>query len=224
MKGLQEETDSGNIYLVVKHGAICQESKTEVVGFQPVEVKNPRTGETITKYIKRYKTVEGMICKVEWYDTEEKYENRFIGWKIHIDAAGVPAVLDLPFDSRASNRFMKVAENLDFSQPVEFRAWHDQKTDSTAFYIGQNGQSVPQLYTQEHPGECPPPVQNPVTKKWNFDKQKEFLHARMIDSVIPAVEEQGNEMPRLEMARAAAASSSESHAPESDLSDDDIPF
>lgn len=222
MKGLQEQTDTGTIYLVVKHSCICQESKSPQEGFEPIEVKNPRTGETITKYIKRYKTVEALISKVEWYDTEEKYENRFIGWKIHMDAAGVPCVLDLPFDSRASNRFMKTAERLDFSEPVEFRAWHDAKSDSTAFYIGQNGKAIPQTYTQENPGDCPPPVQNPVSKKWNFDKQKEFLHARMIDAVIPAVEEVGNEMPVLERARAASVG--QSHVPETDLDDSDIPF
>jgi hypothetical protein len=223
MKGLVEETDAGTKYLVVKHYSICEESKSQKEGFASIEVNNPQTGESVTKFIKRYKTVEALVCKVAWYDTEEKYEKRYIGWKLYLDASGTPCILDLPFDSRASNRFMKVAENIDFSQPVEFRAWHGQKTDSTAIYIGQNGASVPQLYTKENPGDCPPPKQNPVTKKWNFDGQKEFLHTRMIDAVIPAVEEAGNEMPQLEKAHAASAGVSNVPV-QSEPDDDEIPF
>jgi hypothetical protein len=229
MKGLVEETDTRTIYLTVKHHSICQDSKTEKPGFKPIEVKNPRTGETITKYTKPYKGIEALICKVELYDREHD-STRYFGWKIHMNAEGVPCVLDLPFDSRASNRFMKTAENLDFSQPIEFRAWYDAKSDATAFYIGQNGKSVPQFYTRDEPGDCPPPIQNQVTKKWNFDAQKEFLHGRMIEVVIPAVEEAGNEMPYEDQAMTASASAERTPLPdvpfsnEPELSDDDIPF
>lgn len=221
MKGLVEQTETNTIYLTVKHHSIVQESKTEREGFKPVEVKNPRTDEIITKHIKQYKAIEGLICKIEWYDTEDRYEHTFMGWKIHMNANGVPCVLDLPFDSRASNRLMKVAENLDFSQPVEFRAWHDRKTDSTAFFIGQHGEGVRQKYTLESPGKCPAPTQNPVTKKWNFEKQKEYLHKIMTDVVIPEVEEVGNQMSYLEPGLALTGP----HAPiQDELEDDEIPF
>jgi hypothetical protein len=194
MKGLQEQTDNRTTFLVIKHSTICEESKTERPGFKPVEVTNPRTKETITKYIKPYNGVEALVCKIEWYsrDFEDK---TFRGWKLHLDAAGVPCVLDLPFDSRASNRFMKLAENIDYARPVEFRAWHDRKTDSTAFFVAQDGKSVAQIYTKENPGACPPPTQSSVTGKWNFERQSEFLYDRMTKVVIPAVERAGNAMP-----------------------------
>lgn len=223
MKGLQEKTDAGATFLVVKHHSICQESKTEQPGYTPVEVKNPRSGEIITKYIKQYNGVEALICKMEWYDRTHG-DDRYIGWKLHLNADGTPCILDLPFESRACNRFMKTAENIDYTKPVEFRAWFDKKSEATAFYIGQEGESVRQAYTKEEPGDCPPPVQHSVSKKWNFDAQKEFLHGRMIDVVIPMIEEAENIMPQLEYARAASASGSQDHAPEEDLSDDDIPF
>jgi hypothetical protein len=194
MKGLQEANQNRTTFLVIKHSTICEESKQERPGFKPVEVTNPRTKETITKYIKPYNGVEAMVCKIEWY-TREFEDKTFRGWKLHLDAAGVPCVLDLPFDSRAAGRFMKLAENIDYTQPVEFRAWHDAKTDSTAFFVAQGGKSVPQLYTKENPGKCPPPTRSTVTGKWNFEAQSEFLFNRMTEVVIPTVERAGNVMP-----------------------------
>lgn len=191
MKGLQETTTSDAVFLKVKHHSICQDSKTPREGFQSIEVNNPRTGETITKYYKPYKGVEALITRIEWYDTENTYDQRYIGWKIHLNAAGTRCVLDLPFDSRPATRFMKLAENIDYTRPVEFRAWYDQKTEKTAFAVFQDGQAVRQRYTMDNPGDCPPPVQD-FRGKWKYDDQMEFLHKRMMDVVIPAVEEAGN--------------------------------
>ncbi len=229
MKGLQEQTEVGTIYLNIKHHSICEESKTEREGFKPVTVKNPRTDETITKFIKQYKGLEALVCKIEWYDTGDKYETRFMGWKLHLDAAGVPCVLDLPFASRPAARFMRLAENLDFSLPIEFSAWYDTKSDSTAFNVKQEGRSVPQLYTRDHPGECPEPTKNKLGK-WNFDAVNEFLYERMMNFVIPAVEAVGNLMPEGQPQYATAAAGSSKNSNEfygvkgDEISDDDIPF
>jgi len=193
MKGLQEQSDTNAVFLTIKHHGIVQESKVAREDFKPVEVTNPRTGETFTKFIKRYKAVEALINKIEWRDTGQQYEQRYMGFKIYLDADGVPCVLDLPFESRQCTRFMKLAENIDYTKPVEFRAWHDKQTDSTAFFVGQgqNGDgktiSVPQKYTRDNPGDCPPPVQK-FNGKWNFDDQTEFLYERMMSVVIPRVD------------------------------------
>jgi len=193
MRGLQEKGEGG-IFLAIKHGCICQESKTPKEKFKPIDVTNPRTGEVTTKFIRPYNSVEALIKRVEWYDTADRYDARYMGWKIHLDANGTGCVLDLPFESRPASRFMKLAENIDYSKPVEFRAWYDSKTESTAFFVGQRENesdehsiSVPQRYTKENPGECPPPVQK-FNGKWNFDDQKEFLYDRMINVVIPMVQ------------------------------------
>lgn len=185
MKGLVEQTNDG-IFLVVKHGGIVQESKHQREGFTPIEVPNVRTGDKVVKYVKRYKKVIALIKKIEWYDREYE-DTRFMGWKLLLDDQdGTVCTLDLPFESRVGTRFMKLAENIDYSQPVEFSAWRSAD-DTTAFSVKQNDQNVPQRYTREDPGDCPPPVQG-FNKKWNFDAQKEFLHERMIQVVIPKVQ------------------------------------
>lgn len=186
-KGLQKKADSGVIFLAVKHNSLVRESKGPREGFEEIEVDNPRTKEKVKKYIERFSSVEGAVTKIEWYDTEQKYENRYQGWKIHMDANGTPVVLDLPFSSIPASRFMKLAENIDWSKDVEFRAWKDIKRDATAFWVGQNNESVPQKYTRDDPGDCPAPVQN-ARGKWNYDAQMDWLFERMKEVVVPAVQ------------------------------------
>lgn len=194
--GLQEKSGGNKVFLVIKHDTLCQESKVERPGFEPVEVTNPQTEERSTKYIKRYGSVAAFITKIEWRDTGEQFDQRYTSWRIHLDMGddAPRAVLEIPFQSRHSSRFMKLAENIDFKRPVEFRAWYDAKGKSTAFFVGQwenendeKSASVPQKYTRENPNGCPEPVER-LGGKWNFDDQTEFLHARMMDVVIPAVE------------------------------------
>jgi hypothetical protein len=185
MKGLQEANNDG-IFLVIKHGGICQESKQPREGFSPIEVVNARSGDKTVKYIKRYKGVEALIKRIDWYDREFE-DTRFMGWKLILDADGTPCSLDLPFESRVGSRFMKLAENIDYSEPVEFSAWRGPD-DKTAFAVKQRGENVPQKYTRDEPGDCPPPVQG-FNKKWNFDAQKQFLHERMVKVVIPKLQE-----------------------------------
>lgn len=181
MKGLQEKTDGG-IFLHIKHGTICEESKTPREKFVAIEVTNPRSGQTSTKYIKPYKLVEAMIRRIEWYERE--YDGTpFMGWKLVLDADGVVCTLDLPLQSQTATRFMKLAENLDFTKPVEFSAWKTPE-DKTALSVKQEGVNVPQKYTKDNPGDCPPPVQG-FGKKWNYDAQTQFLHEKMTQVVIP---------------------------------------
>lgn len=193
MKGFQERSENTGRFFVIKHNTICEESSKEKPGFQPVEVMNPTSKEITIKFIKPYSVLDSMITKIEWRDTGDKYEQRYMSWKIYLDANGEKGVLEIPFQSRVSSRFMKLAENIDFQRPVQFRAWRDPKTESTAFFVGQRvneedekSVSVPQKYTKDNPGECPPPVQR-LGGKWNFDDQVEFLHERMMNIVIPRV-------------------------------------
>ena len=185
MKGLVEKAETNAVFLVIKHFSLCEESKTEKPGFVPIKVTNPRTGDQSTKYIKRYNGVEAFVRRLEWRDVSYD-DQRYMSWKLHLDAAGVPCVLEIPFDSTVSSRFMKLAENIDFTKPVEFTAWKSAD-DKTAFAVKQDGQNVPQKYTREDPGDCPPPVQN-RTGKWNFDAQTDYLYDRMINVVIPKVD------------------------------------
>lgn len=184
MKGLQEAGDGG-IFLHVKHGTVCQESKAPREGFVPIEVTNPRSGDKSIKYIKKYKAVEAMVKRIEWYEREHD-GIPFMGWKLVLDADGTVCTLDIPLQSPIAGRFMKLAENLDFTLPVEFSAWKSPD-DKTAFAVRQNGVIVPQKYTREEPGDCPPPIQG-FGKKWNYDAQTQFLHERMSQVVIPKLQ------------------------------------
>ena len=227
MRGLQKQTDDDNkTFLLIKHGSICRESKTPRSGFDPVQVNNPRTGETITKYVEKYKSVEAMVTRLEWYDTADRYDARYLGWKLHLDAAGTPCVLDLPFESRACTRFMKCAENVDWTLPVEFQAFVGSD-DKTVFVMRQNGELIRQRYTRDEPGDCPEPVK--TMKGWNYDAQAQWLHQRMIDRVVPEIEEAqdlvGSEA--IEPARAphAHAQAAAAGSPSSETyREDDIPF
>lgn len=189
MKGLQPDETTNRVFLVVKHGTICEESRKPLAGFEPITVNNPKTKEDITKYIKRYRCVEALVTKIEYYDTEQKYDTRFRGVKIHLNADGTQCVLDLPEDSRPFTRFLKTAENIDFSEPVEFRAWMDAEK-KTAFAIKQHDENVPQKYTREDMGDCPEGKQ--TRKGWDYTEQEDFLHEVLMNKIIPAVEAVGN--------------------------------
>lgn len=188
LKEKSEHNDS--VFLVVKHHTICQESKEPREGWRPVPVTNPRTGENITKYIRAYDGVTGYINKLEWYDrTDEQSGARFIGYKIHMSDGDQSVVLDLPFRSMGYRVFMKIAENLDYGKQVEFAAWHDRKEDRTAFLARQDGASIKHRYTVSNPGECPPPVKNDLTGKWDFSAQEVWLKQQIDAEVVPVVEQ-----------------------------------
>lgn len=188
VKGFQQKTTGEGNFFAIKFGSIVRESKTPQEGFEKITGENRRTHEPYTKYIQRYDTIEALITKIQWYDTEQKFTARYQGFKLHLDANGKKGVLDLAINARTTSRFMKLAENIDYAKPVEFRAWHDSKSDSTALFVGQSGSSVPQRYTAEVPLDMPPPTQSSSTGKWNYEAQMDFLHKRMVEVVIPKVQ------------------------------------
>jgi len=185
---LIEERNKG-IRLFAKYFSICQVSKTPREGFETITVQNPQTGEDVPKHIKRYDKVIGYITKIDWRDTQDRYDQQFLSWEIHLDDhEGMEAMLSLDFDSAPSSRFMNLAENIDFTKPVEFSAWRDTsgKAPKTAFAVKQDGQNVSQRYTKDSPGERPAMVKE--LGKWNSRTQMIWLHERMMNVVIPAVE------------------------------------
>lgn len=181
--GLKKENNT--VFLTVKHHCLCEESKSPRDGFQAIEVTNPKTKETVVKHIRAYEFVEGLITKIEWYDTKDSYSTRYLGYKIHIDADGQPVVLDLPFKTRPYDAFTKFAENIDFTQPVRFSAWHDRKNDATAFCARHGENVIRYKYTRENPGKMPPAEHDEVTG-WDFKRQRVWLKERIDKVVIPA--------------------------------------
>jgi len=183
------EQQSRGVRLFAKYFSLCAVSKTPREGFESITVQNPQTNEDVVKHIKKYDRVVGCITKIEWRDTEDRFEQQFLSWEIHLtDDEGMQVTLSLDFDSAPSSRFMNLAENIDFDKMVEFSVWRDVsgKAPKAACAVKQNGQNVPQKYTKDSPGERPEMVKE--LGKWNSRSQMIWLHDRMMNVVIPAVE------------------------------------
>lgn len=181
-----EDFDGGNgTYLKLKHGYLCQESKTEKEGWKKVE--GEFDGTPYKKWIRPYKAVNGYIDKIERYERE--FSGRKIrGWNITINDGDGHYMLDIPFASiKVNSRWMKLAESIDYNKPVRISGWLDKKTDSMAINIQQDGVTVPQKYTREDPGEMPEPTQR-ASGKWDYGAQEDFLVDRILRFVIPNVE------------------------------------
>lgn len=183
--GLEEYGEGAGTFLKIKHGCICQESKTEKEGYKKVEGVL-RDGTPWKKWIRPYKAVSGYIDKIERYDREHE-GRKFRGWNITINDGENQYFLDIPFDSKVNSRWMKLAEAIDYTKPVRFSAWTDKKTDSTAINLQQDGVSVPQRYTREEPNGLPEPTQR-TSGKWDYSAQEDFLIERLTKFVIPNVE------------------------------------
>ncbi len=178
----REEITNNYTYLVVKHHSIVEESKTEKEGFEPVDVFNPTTKETTTKYIDKWGAVTGFITGIEAYDTGDAYKTRFQGFKLNIDEE---VILDLPQKTPSYDAFCKLAENIDFDKEVTLSAYHNRAKDRTGFSVKQNGQNVNWKYTMDDMGDCPP-WEKDEDGEWDSRKQRAFLKAKVIDTVIPA--------------------------------------
>jgi hypothetical protein len=256
MAGLQEDDGmGGGIFLHIRGGFLCEVSKVPREGFKESTLLG-NDGERYTKYVKAYKAIEALVVSMEWYKRE--LDNRkYLGFRLILNAAGDAISFDLPKDSTAFSRFIKTAENIDFKRPVTFKAWPDSQNHKTAFGIFQRDPKdedklvkVPQKYTKENLGECPPPIKDEMTDEWDFKVQTRWLLGRMAQVVIPAIQEAKNPPGRSPMGTAATQQEAEQgqHANINDLkgkntksepqipddpsdlfgdkelSDDDIPF
>jgi hypothetical protein len=191
MRGLEMDTGPRNIFLQVKnYGGICEVRNQPADGFELEMVPNPKTNKDVPKYVKKYRGVEALVVHIERYDTGDKYDVRYTGLKLDLNAAGLACVLDLPFGSTASNRFMKCSPNIDFSQPVEFRAWRDSE-NGVAFLIRQDGNTVPQKWSADNMGDMPPAVEK-KRGGWDYTEQEDWLIEYMDTNIIPMVNALGN--------------------------------
>lgn len=205
---------SGGNILYVKRGAICLETDRETEGYQ--HVSGEVDGRPYEKWVQKHDSVDGMITKIYWYDTEEQHQVRYQGLKVDIQDGEDVFILDLPYGTKPYNAFTKFAENLDLTKPVEFCAWPDG--ESTGFTAKQDGMKVAQKYIKQYvmdhadePGACPVAVQNTRTQKWNFDEQHEWLLNNVLENVAPKVVQQDMQAthaePKKTKAKAKAAAS-----------------
>lgn len=183
---LHEQRNNDGLFLSVKHGALCLESKEAKEGYELVE--GEVHGTPYSKYIRKFAGLDGYITKIEWYERAGEY-GTFRGLKLHVKDKGEHYFLDLPFEKRPYDYFTKVAENIDYAKPVEIVAWPDRKHEKqTAFAIKQDGQFIQWKYTRDNMGECPEAKQTRAGK-WNFDDQRDWLLDRVLTIVAPQVDE-----------------------------------
>lgn len=181
---LYEQRHNDGLFLSVKHGALCLESKEPKEGYELIE--GEVDGEPYSKYIKKFAGMDGLITKIEWYERSGTY-GTFRGLKLVVKDKGEVYLLDLPYEKRPYDYFTKVAENIDFSKTVEIVTWPDrEKPKQTVFAIKQDGKFIQWKYTKDDMGDCPPAKQL-RSGKWNFDDQRDWLLENLINVVIPQV-------------------------------------
>jgi hypothetical protein len=196
--GLNKNNGNGGASNIIhiKRGALCLESSEEREGFE--HIKDEVDGVPFEKWVQKFGSLDNsMITDIKWYDTEDQYDTRFQGLKIHIHTTDTDEdfLLDLPFAGKAYDAFTKLAENIDFTKPVEFLAYPDKENPkSTVFNVKQDGQQVRQKYTKAYVesgvSACPPAVQNKRTEKWNFDEQREWLLDNLLEKIVPTIPKQ----------------------------------
>lgn len=204
--GLKQQTVASTIFLNIKHTGICEEYKVQPRDpeFRRIKVNNPSTETDVTKWIKEYESVAGFIDKIEYsareYDDGAKV-HKFEDFKVHINMLSRVAILAFKIESRQGERFMKLARNINYRKPVEFRAWKDG--NHFALYVAQNGQKVEEFFHKDHPNlpKWVERVNRKGEKEYDKDEYYEFLVSDVRDKVAPVVEqiaEQRNASPTIQ--------------------------
>jgi hypothetical protein len=224
----------GIVYLQIADYSICEKYAKEQNGddWEVLHTKD-REGNDYTSWIRRYKNVDGLITNIEFITKTLPGKNIPVSsWKISLfdDVLNERYVLTIPATSPAASRFIKLAENIDPEQPVEFSAWRDNSSQDgpkLAFMVKQNGANIPQRYTikdgalvdyTKENWEDAPKVKVLRNKTKDWTEVEEFLFERMETIVIPKF--QKNE----EKIRAASETQYEEDVDDVESADEKIPF
>lgn len=185
----KRDQGSNTIYLEVVDSSICRKFKQEQTGdgWEVFTTTNPSTGQTVNNWIYRYDGVEGIIEDIQFASNPIKGTTKKIeSWRIFMDAEGQKIVLTLPKNSPSADRFVKLAENINFELPVLIKTWKDTSDPArskTAFMVSQNGVNVPQKYKVDNL----PPAEEWDDGTRTYKNRESFLYKNMLNVVIPAV-------------------------------------
>lgn len=184
-----------------RFAGIIEEAGGPREGFRPQSFFNPGTGQYVTKFIDHIDN--GIIAqpiKLEEYDTGDKYAHRYVGHSLHLYSADANEtyVLDFPYGKRHMRDFARRCPNIDWSKPIWVNAFWGRPDDKApkghlAFYIRQQNAkgewvAVRAAFTQEDPGDCPPPVQNRRTRAWDWQEHYCYLSDMLTEQIAPAIE------------------------------------
>lgn len=190
---LEKRSSSNTVFLQAKHYCLWQEIKKPVDGCETVEVTNPKTGESLTKYGFAFNSVSGRVMKLVKYDTERKYATRFFGFKLSLLDGSDSYVFDMPYNSQALRRFLAVAPSVDWTLPLSITVFKGKKQESSGaepivVWFRQRGETVKAYFSREQPHGMPPAVQDQHSKEWDFKAQRRWLVDYLVDNIIPAIE------------------------------------
>lgn len=144
----EQNSNTGTRYLEIKDFSICEKSRQEREGWEYLETESS-DGTKYDNWIKRYKSVDGLITGIEYTTrTLPGTTTNLSSWKILLKDGAERYSFNIPSTSQAASRFVKLAENLDPTQPVEISAWKDNSDakPKLAFMVKQNGVNIPQKY------------------------------------------------------------------------------
>ncbi len=184
--GLAKQSESNVVFLEVKYYSLWRALKKQVDGCDIETPTNPRTGEKVTKYGYKYRSVTGRATKLIWYDTGDKHAQRYFGFKLTMVDQGDTFVVDMPWNSQILRRFMRLARNIDWSQPFTLTIFKGKKkekagSEDTGIWFEQGGETVKAYYTREEPHGMPIATQDSVTHDWDFKPQQKWLAAKLKD-------------------------------------------
>jgi len=233
---LTKRTESSIVYLEAKYYCLWRPVKEKSNGCETVEVKNPRTGQTLTKHGYRYDTVSGRVLKLVKYDTNDRYPVRYFGFKLHLVDGTETYVLDMPYYSQILRRFLRVAKNIDWNEPLSITVFKGKKSsrgeaEETGIWFRQHGATVKPYYTREQPHGMPPAVFDDELQQWDFKEQHRWLVDRLkcetvneietaAQSIAPPVDPDAME----ESVENIPMEDDVELPPHGEITDDDVPF
>lgn len=188
---LTRRSENHIVYLEAKHYCLWRQIKKQVDGCDSVEVKNPKTGQVLTKYGYRYDSVSGHVIKLVKYDTAEKYATRYFGFKMHIAEGAETYVLDMPYNGQFLRRFLRIAPNIEWALPLSITVFKGKKQkggEEMGVWFQQRDATVKPYYTRENQHGMPEATHDDVSNEWDFRAQHRWLVARLIETTIPSIE------------------------------------
>lgn len=189
---LTKRENSNTVYLQAKHFSLWREIKKEEPGCESVEVTNPRSGETFTKYGYRFDTVSGLAEKLVKYDTGQQYATRYFGFKLHLIDGHDRYVLDMPYQSEMLRRFLRVAPCIDWTKPFSITVFKGkgkkEGDEKTGIWFQQAGETVKPHFSREEPHGMPEATYDNDLQQWDFKAQHRWLIEKLKEEVIPAID------------------------------------
>ena len=153
------QNTKGNVkFLKIADHQLCLKEKVEnadsisaediALGWEYLKTTDSSGKEYHNKVLK-FKKVSGYLTGVEYAKrTLPGSTVEVASWRLELEDGDEKYSLDIPANSPAASRFVKLAENINPSQPIEIAAWKDTSDvkPKQAFMVKQAGSNIPQKY------------------------------------------------------------------------------